>query len=125
MKIPKSEPIAGVLIVLVVLAVTFVMLKLFTVIMIALWVMSIILWVEFDGALSNGSDSRSSILSFFVNRGMHNGLSATEICTRGRKVAGSMALIIPLIYLIVRLNLADDVQTAKQKCLAVFLLDTV
>ncbi len=88
MKIPKSDPIVGVLIVLVVLAVTLVMLKVFTLIMIALWVMSIIMWVEFHGALSSGRDTRSSLVSFFVKHGKDNGLSPTEVCTRGRKVAG-------------------------------------
>jgi hypothetical protein len=68
--------------------------------MFALWVMCVVLFGMFQGAIWKGYSTKGLLLSYFAHHGTKSGLTATEVYTRGRTVTCAMSFIIPLLYFI-------------------------
>ncbi|MCF7898349.1 MAG: hypothetical protein K9L31_00155 [Candidatus Pacebacteria bacterium] len=103
MQLSKSDlVVARVLLVCLALAAIPVLLKGFMATMFVLWVMCVVLCGMFQGAIWKGYGTKGLFISYFVHHGTKNGLTATEVYTRGRNVTSVMVFIIPLLYFTAR-----------------------
>lgn len=66
--------------------------------MFMLWLLCLLLWAVFQGALWKGHGTKGLLLAWFAHLGAKRGLTALQVYGRGRTVMGTMIFIIPLLY---------------------------